>query len=343
MTHGRTLYIQGKELADLAEDALRGVGTPAATATAVARVLIDAELRGHPSHGVAMLPVYLERVRRGGIDAEAHPTWTPISSTVGSVRGNGAFGQLAAELAASQCASAAAEHGLAAVGVRDNNHIGMLAAYRHHFADSQTIGLILNVSGPSVSAPGARHATLGNDAICLVVPRLDDEPFIIDFAAGTVACGKIRAAALRGEKVPSTWLLDASGQPSTDPEDLDSGGSVPVFGGYKGLGVLLIVEVLAGILAGATVSPLVNRQRHQMDLPMGCSQLFIGFDSQLFGATDTARLIDVIANAVHEGYEGIPPHPFLPEQYELSHSEAARKQGISVPDALAAELGWVSA
>ncbi|WP_205023931.1 Ldh family oxidoreductase [Streptomyces sp. HB132] len=343
MAHGSALYIRETELTDLTEGTLRAVGTPTSTAAAVARVLVDAELRGHPSHGVAMLPIYLERARRGGIDAQACPTWTSVSGSVGLVRGNGAFGQLAAELAASRCASAAAEQGLAAVGVRDNNHIGMLAAYRKYFTDSGVIGLILNVSGPSVSAPGAQYATLGNDAMCLIVPRSDDKPFIIDFAAGTVACGKIRSAALRGEKVPSTWLLDAIGQPSTNPEDLDNGGSVPVFGGYKGLGVLLIIEILAGVLAGATVSPLVNRQRHQVELPMGCSQLFIGFDSQLFGATDTTSLIDVIANAVHEGYAGTPPHPYLPEQYELTHAEVAREQGVAVPHVLAAELGWVSA
>ncbi|MFJ7336780.1 Ldh family oxidoreductase [Streptomyces sp. NPDC101116] len=81
------------------------------------------------------------------------------------------------------------------------------------------------------------------------LPREDGRPLVVDFATGAVASGKIRHAARRGERVPGTWLMDRDGRPTTDPEELDRGGAVPVFGGHKGLGVQVITEVLSGVLA----------------------------------------------------------------------------------------------
>ncbi|WP_326617698.1 Ldh family oxidoreductase [Streptomyces decoyicus] len=340
MTEDNGFRIGSEALWELARDTLTDVGVPADTASLVAGILVDADVRGHPSHGVAMLPVYVQRVLEGGILTHATPTWKHLSETAGLVLGHGGFGQLAATMAAEHCAESAHDHGMAVVGVRGNNHIGMLAAYRRQFTERDVIGLILNVSGPSVSAPGAQFPTLGNDAICLVVPRRTGDPFIVDFATGVVACGKIREAALRGEAVSTEWLLDNTGHPSADPKDLDRGGSVPVFGGYKGLGVQLIIEVLAGVLAGGTVSPLVNRQRQRPDLPMNCSQLFVGFRTSLLGDTDPDALLHTLDLAIAMGYKNSPPDCYFPEQRERLHTARALESGIDIPKALADRLGW---
>nr|WP_024126065.1 Ldh family oxidoreductase [Streptomyces sp. FR1]AHE38683.1 Malate/L-lactate dehydrogenase [Streptomyces sp. FR1] len=336
------LYFHVEELRKRARETLERGGVSPDISELVATVLVDADVRGHPSHGVALLPLYLTRLRQGGINAHAYPSCTELSETVTLLDGRGGFGQLSADTAARHCARSAARQGLAAVGVRGNNHIGMLAAYRQHFVASDVIGLLMNISGPSVSAPGAQRATLGNNAVCLIVPRQQQPPFIVDFATGVVACGKIRSAALSGRSVPPEWLLDRSGRPSTDPADLDRGGSVPVFGGHKGLGLSLMIEVLAGILVAGTVSPLVNRQRHAPGSNMGCSQLFLGFRSDLFGQQGRHELLDVICDAVRDGYDTSVPTPFFPEQREQACTEAAHDVGVPVPSAVAAELGWAA-
>ncbi|OPF76713.1 hypothetical protein VT50_0222980 [Streptomyces antioxidans] len=336
------LYFHTEELHKRAREALETAGAPPDISDLVAKVLVDADVRGHPSHGVALLPLYLTRMRKGGIKARARPSWTQLSETAALVEGRGGFGQLAADAAARNCARSAARQGLAAVGIRGNNHIGMLAAYRQHFIAPDIIGLLMNISGPSVSAPGAQRATLGNNAVCLIVPRRRQNPFIVDFATGTVACGKIRTAALHGEPVPPEWLLDNKGQPSTDPEDLDRGGSVPVFGGHKGLGLSLMIEVLAGILVAGTVSPLVHRQRHKPSHTMGCSQLFLGFRSDLFGQEGRHELLDVLSTTVRDGYDTTVSEPYFPEQREQTSMKAAEETGVPVPSAVAAELGWAA-
>ncbi|MFG2572543.1 Ldh family oxidoreductase [Streptomyces sp. NPDC048481] len=323
-----------------ATGSLTAAGVGAERAALVARVLVDADVRGHFSHGVGLLPMYLDRLRQGGIDPAAEPEWTREDGSVVLVDARGGFGQVAADLAARRCAERAARDGIAAVAVRGNNHVGMLAAYRDHFVRHGVVGLVLNVSGPSVAAPGAGRPTLGNDAVCMVVPRDGRAPLVVDFATGTVASGKIRHAAHRGERVPATWLVDREGRPTTDPEELDRGGAVPVFGGHKGLGVAVITEVLAGVLAGGTVSPLVHKQRAEPDRPMDCSQLFLALSPGAFGDPPVDELLDVLSGAVAAGYPQGPPAVHLPEQQERLAEALAAEHGVPVPASVVERLGW---
>ncbi len=334
------VHVAEPELIASAAAALTGAGTEDERALLVARVLVDADVRGHFSHGVGLLPMYLDRVEQGGIDPLAEPEWISDQGPVAVLQGHGGFGQVAAELAARTCAARAKEQGVAAVAVRGNNHIGMLAAYRGHFTRHGVIGLIFNISGAGVAAPGAGRATLGNDALCMVVPRADAEPFVVDFATGTVASGKIRHAAHRGETVPDGWLVDRLGRATNDPNELDRGGAVPVFGGYKGLGVALVTEVLAGVLGGATVSPLVHKQRAEPERAMECSQLFLALDPAAFGSPPVDELLDTLSGAVAAGYLDGPPRIHLPEQQEQIATARADRDGIPVPASVADRLGW---
>jgi LDH2 family malate/lactate/ureidoglycolate dehydrogenase len=319
---------------------LTEAGTPADTAQLVADVLVDADVRGHASHGVQLTPMYLDRVANGGIRPAAAPMWLARQGSVRLIDAAGGFGQVAARLAAEECARVAAESGIVAVGVRGNNHVGMLAAYREPFLRHGVVGLILNISGVSVAAPGAGKASMGNNAVCLINPYGPDaQPLIVDFATGTVASGKIRDAAARGRPVPRSWLVDRTGAPTTDPNALDAGGAVPVFGGYKGLGVSLIVEVLAGMLAGQTVSPLVHKQRQQPGTPMNCSQLFLGLHPPAFQATGLDELTGILLDSVGAGYDGHPPEVYLPEQQERRRTRSAEARGVSLPAGLARRLG----
>jgi LDH2 family malate/lactate/ureidoglycolate dehydrogenase len=308
-------------------------------AATAARVLVDADVRGHHSHGVSLLPTYLARLDAGGIDPRAEPRWGEAAGAALAVlEAGGGLGQVAAELAARRCAEAAGRLGLAAVGVRGNNHVGMLAAYREPFVDHGVVGLVLNISGPSVAPPGGARATLGNDALCLIVPRRAGPPFIVDFATGTVASGKVRQAALEGREVPDGWLLDAAGRPSSDPRDLDRGGSVPVFGGHKGLCVAAVVEVLAGGLVDGRSSARVHKQRAEPQRAMECAQLFVGFAAGALGG-DPERCVDELQGAVAAAYDAAPAPPWFPEQLE---QERARRHaaGVPLPMPLAAELGF---
>ncbi|WP_084963701.1 Ldh family oxidoreductase [Thermoactinospora rubra] len=327
------------EVRERAVDALLSAGAAPETARLVADVLVEADVRGHHSHGVGLLPTYLQRVEAGGIDPAAEPVVTE-QGAVAVVDARVGFGQVAAARAAEWCAEAASRHGVAAVAVRNNNHVGMMAAYRWPFQRHRVVGLLYNISGPSLAAPGAARPTLGSNAVCLVTPTDGEEPFVVDFATGVVALGKIRDAAARGRTIPPDWLLDRAGRPTTDPADLERGGSVPVFGGYKGLGVTVMAEVLAGMLGGHTISPRVAKQRKHLDRPMNCSQLFVGLSLDGFGLPAADKLIDELRQAVVDGYDEDPPMPYFPDQKEAMSTARAEREGIPVAAAVADALGW---
>lgn len=321
--------------------ALLAAGVPEQVAHMVADVLVDADVRGHFSHGVGLLPMYLDRVAQGGIDPLAEPKWLRQEGVVRVLSAQGGFGQVAAWQAARECATVGRQQGLAAVAVRDNNHVGMLAAYRQPFLDAGLVALILNISGPGVAAPGARKAAMGNNAVCLIAPTTDGAPLIADFATGTVASGKIRDAAARGQPVPDGWLVDAAGAPTRDPSALDAGGAVPVFGEYKGLCVSIITEVLAGMLAGATISPKVYKQRQYPARPMGSAQLFLGFSPDAFLAGDLTTLGAQLVTAIAGSYGDAPPLVYFPEQQEQQKVRDAHAHGLPLASSVAHVLGLV--
>ncbi len=336
--------VEAGELRSRVENELIRAGLPARRAQSVARILVDADIRGHASHGVSLLPTYLRRIAAGGISAAAEPAVTNTTPAVISIDACGGPGQVAAELAAGLCADRAAEQGLAAVAVHNNNHVGMLAAYRDPFQERQVVGLLLNISGPAVAAPGAQRPTLGSNALCLVAPGpVGGEPFCIDLATGVVAAGKIRDALNRGVLANEGWLQDPAGRPTRDPAQLDAGGSIPLFGGYKGLCITLVVEILAGALAGGLVSPQVSKQRKQPGAVMRCSQLFVGFAVERFAADrepTVPALVQVLRQAVLDGYGSPPTEPWFPDQAERRHTELAHSAGVPVPTAVLDELGW---
>jgi LDH2 family malate/lactate/ureidoglycolate dehydrogenase len=333
------MVISAEDLRRLSAQTLAEAGVDPSDAELIAGILVDADVRGHGSHGVSLLPLYLARIRAGGIRLDGVPETTAVGPVV-QVEAHGGPGQVAAMQAAKACAEVTREYGIGVATISGGNHVGMLAAYRQPFQVSKCIGLVFNVSGPSVAPPGGASAVLGNNACCLIVPREEEAPFIVDFATGAVACGKIRQAAMRAELIPEGWLLDPDGVPTRDPRGLDAGGSVPVFGGYKGLCVTLIVEVLGGLLASGRASPDVRRQRQSPAEVMQCGQMFVGFYPPAFGVGDAGPTIDRLADAIRSSYPDTAPETWFPEQLEGRAMRRHRYEGIDLPDALVSEIGW---
>lgn len=312
-------------------------GVNEADSALIAHCLVDAERRGHSSHGIDLLETYVARIRAGGIRTDRRPSILSGNGAIIRIDAQGGPGQIAADMAAQMVAERAAGLGLAAVAVRNNNHVGMLAAYRQHFQSAGVIGLLLNISGPALTPPRGRGLALGSNAVCLVVPRPEGSPFCIDFGTGMVSLGKIRAMLHTSSSAPDGWLLDSGGKPTQDLSALAEGGSVPLFGGYKGLCVSLIVELLAGALAADTISPQVHKQRVSPERPMGCSQLFVAFSPSHFGMPDMESALDGLRAAVMRSYVEPLPDLWFPDQMEDT-TMAATEDEIDLPSALAEYL-----
>ena len=222
----------------------------------IAEHLVSANLSGHDSHGIIQLLVYIDRIEKGHILPDASLEILQETSTTARINGHWGFGYVITTQAMDLAIRKAKESNVGIISVFQQSHIGRLATYSITAAQEGMIGFITADSGRTVKnvVPfGGKESRLGTNPLCMAFPSNLPGPFCIDLATASVAKGKVDLAKQRGESIPLGWIIDKNGRPSTNPNDLDLGGSIlPIGGdqGYKGYGLSVIVEVLSGILTG---------------------------------------------------------------------------------------------
>ena len=202
-------------------DVFTAAGSPPDIADAVARSLVLADLSGHPSHGVMRIPDYVSYIDEGLVDPRVRPSVKHATANAVFVDGHWGFGQITAAEAVAEVVKLAKASGIAMAGVINCNHVGRVGEWVELAAASDVIA-IMTVGGPSdiVTAPfGGSETALSTNPMAAGVPAGSRDPMILDFATSAQAVGKIRIAQARGLPMPENSILDASGNPSTDPED----------------------------------------------------------------------------------------------------------------------------
>ena len=248
--------VPAERLREIGTALLMANGVPEEEAATVARHVVNANLAGHDSHGVIMLPNYIERVRVGHIVPGAPFTIVQESPTTTVVDGNWGFGYVINEKAMRLTIEKAEKNNIAACTVFRQGHVGRLASYPLMAAEAGMIGMAWADSGrsPKGVAPfGGREARLGNNPWAMAVPSDLEGPFCMDFATSAVAMGKIKLAEARGQEIPRGWVVDSEGELTTDPKKIVGGALLPLGGpgeGYKGTALAAMGEVFCGILTG---------------------------------------------------------------------------------------------
>ncbi len=249
-------------LAEFVASLFKAVGVPPNDASITARSLVDSNLRGHDSHGVIRVPQYVDFLEKGeyriGVDLKIEHE----SPTIVVCDGGWGLGQVQARRLLEHAIDRAKKFGLGAATAHSCGHIGRLGEYAEIAADA---GLILEATvnnggaGQRVAPPGGTEPRLGTNPLCIGVPT-DSNPVILDFGTSVVAEGKVRVYYLNEKKpVPEGWLLDSNGNPTTDSSVLYEPplGSILPMGGaqaYKGFGLGLVLDMLAGGLSGGRSS-----------------------------------------------------------------------------------------
>lgn len=246
--------LQHEPLETLARDIFQAIQVPPAGAAWMARLLVRANLRGHDSHGVIRIPQYIASWKKG----DANPTGEPVVVQEGPatalVDGKLGFGQIVARRGMEVAMEKAAAIGLAAVGVFNSNHIGRLADYTEMASERNMLALLaVNAGGAGQRmAPwGGRAPRLSTNPIAFACPTGGGVPISFDIATTMAAEGKVRVKRNRKEPLPPGWVLDADGNPTTDPNAIygNPPGTILPVGGHKGYSLALMIEVLAGIVA----------------------------------------------------------------------------------------------
>ena len=236
---------------------LIALNTPDDLAELVSNSLVGANLAGHDSHGVGVMPVYAAQIRAGTLKPAARASVEPASGMLATLAVNGAmgWGPPAAFLATEKTMERAQQFGIGAAVIRQCQHIGRVGQYVERIAAQNLIGMVTCNSGRGVAPFGGKHRMLGTNPIAIAAPRQGGQaPVLFDGSTSVAAGNKLKVLVDKGLPAPEGWIIDRNGQPSTDPDDYFTGGALLPLGGHKGYGLGVMVELLAGLLSGASAA-----------------------------------------------------------------------------------------
>jgi uncharacterized oxidoreductase len=229
-------------------------GSDAREARIVAENLVTANLTGHDSHGVGMIPRYTESLLEGGLKVNQHPQVQLDTGALLALDGCQGYGQVIGQEAMALAIERAKKHGSCVMTLGRSHHLGRIGQWGEQAVAEGLISIhFVNVISRAIVAPyGGADARFGTNPVCIAIPLPGEAPFLLDMATSAVAQGKIRVAHNKREKVSREWLIDDRGHPTDDPRYgvVDPLGALRTFGGYKGYGLALACELLGGALSG---------------------------------------------------------------------------------------------
>jgi LDH2 family malate/lactate/ureidoglycolate dehydrogenase len=238
-------------------DLLMLLGTAPVVADAVSRHLVAADVAGYPSHGIGMLPTYLDQTASGELVTAAVPGIVEERPAHLTVDGNHGFGHYTMEWALDAALATAEDTGVCAVNIMRCGHVGRLGGYvtNRPAAVLACVGTIADLADALVAPPGGREALLGTNPIAFGFPG--EPPFVLDMSTSAMAYYQLVRVAKVGGAVPDGVLRDAQGAPTTAAAEILRGGTMQPFGGHKGYGLSIMAGLLGG-LATQGEGPAIN-------------------------------------------------------------------------------------
>ncbi len=229
-------------------------GSSTREANCVAANLVEANLRGHDSHGVGMIPRYVDAVLEGGLKPNANVTVKLDRGTLLTLDGNSGYGQVIGEQAMTMAIERAQVSGVCLMGLAHSHHLGRIGHWAEQAVAQGMVSIhFVNVISRALVAPfGARDARFGTNPLAIGLPVEGHEPFILDLATSGVAQGKLRVAHNQAKAIDTGLLLDDQGHPTTNPKYavVEPLGAMLTFGEHKGYGIAMACELLGAALAG---------------------------------------------------------------------------------------------
>ena len=233
---------------------LTGLGCDGRVADAIAEHLVDASLCGVESHGVMRVLQYARQFRSGYMSAAGKARVTKRDGQFLTIDGGGGHGIPAMQLAFDTAIEAAVDKGMSVTSITNLGHTGRHGAFAELAAEAGMLSVLIGGGNRAiwrqVAPHGGAQAKLPTNPWCLGLPGGENGPFILDFATSTVAGGWIYAAESAGAHLPEGCLIDADGNPSTDPKAYFGGGAILPAAGQKGYALALAAELIAEALIG---------------------------------------------------------------------------------------------
>ena len=250
----KTLSLTLDEVFELAKKTLLANGCDEETATILADLIMKAERDGSLSHGLFRLPAYVLGLKSGKINGKARPEVKKISPSVIKVLGNNCLASMVLNKSIPELVKVAKENGVAVLAITNSHHMAALWPETEMIAEQGLVAFACTSYKPAVAPAGAIKPLFGTNPISFAWPRPGKTPVVFDMATASMAMGEVQVAKREGHKVPIGTGLTKDGKKTTDPAEIVDGGVLLPFGGYKGSGIAMMVELLAGALVGDNFS-----------------------------------------------------------------------------------------
>jgi L-2-hydroxycarboxylate dehydrogenase (NAD+) len=317
------------ELTSIVARIFEGFGTSESEADLVSKTLVEANLCGHPSHGVIRVLKWAEGLKTGAINPRPAPRIVKQSEGSALVDGDCGLGPVVADMAVNLVAGKARNCGIAMVSIFRASHIAMLQYYTRNLVRDRLVGIVMTNTESGMAPFGGIDKILGTNPVSIGVPGRA-APLILDMSSSQVARGKIVIAKSCGERIPDGWAIDSEGRPTNDPDAALEGALLPI-GGAKGSGLAIMVDLLSSALAGGAVGKKV-RGTFRMDQEGTKGDLFIAINPEAVAGLDyfldrvEDLKADIQSSRVAPGFKRI----LFPGQFEAECRDRYLSKGIPI-------------
>lgn len=321
----KTLKLKPKAARELIFAALTGAGTSPANARYFTEAILDTELSGLEGHGFYWLQYYCEHVESGKVNGKARPKIKRLSPVAYRVDANRGFAHPAIEQGFAKLIPAARRYGIAGMAVHNSYNAATLGYHTGYLAKQGLVAFGFTNATPSIAPVGGSRPVIGTNPLSFAVPgRKGKIAMLVDQSASAVTWTAVKRAAEEGRSIPLGWALDAKGNSTTDPSKGLEGSMAP-FGGYKGFGQGLIVEVMCAALAGALRGPQMGSFMANDGRPIGCGQFFIALEPGMFSGGFFAEQVSALAKSITA-----QPGARLPNARREANIKRLSKEGLSI-------------
>lgn len=277
---------------------MKSVGTKNDHAIALADTLELADYRGHYSHGLNRLDMYMKDIKTGSTARYGEPTTEKETPAIAHVNGKNLLGPVVGNFCMNLAIDKAKSVGIGMVVANNSNHYGIAGKYSLRALEHNLIGMSFTNSSPLVFPTRSKESVIGTNPISFAAPANNDDSFVLDMATSAVAAGKVEIQNRKKQSIPEGWGANYSGEMTTNGEDVMKGGGLLFLGGeertsgYKGYGLGMMVEILCGILADSKYSPNIRNWKSTATLA-NLGQCFIAIDPEAFKPGFTNRMSDL--------------------------------------------------
>ncbi|XP_033298716.1 uncharacterized oxidoreductase YjmC-like [Bombus bifarius] len=289
------MVVPKEEVVRFVSECMCKAGTSLEDGCIVGHHLMVADYRGHFSHGMNRMQMYVQDIKDGMTNPTAKPEILTDFQAIALVNGNNGLGQVIGKFCMELVIKKAKKFGIGMVSTCGSNHYGICGYYTKMAIDQGLVGFSCTNTSPLMAPTRSKCAGLGTNPISLGMGASNNDEFVLDMATTAVALGKIELAIRKNEAIPSGWALGSDGKVTTNAEEAyKTSLLLPVGGeehtsGYKGYGLALMVEVLCGILSGSEFGPNI-RQWKTKEKIANLGQCFMAINPEAFGCGSKERL-----------------------------------------------------